>query len=236
MSTPEAYTLTDIAAILGVSRQALYKRLRADDQLRNEVDSTCVTQNGKKVYTVDTLEALKQVFSVETCKPECKPDVNQLTAEVEGLTREVDRLTRQVDTLEKERNKALNDLKAVEIEAQSFKRRVNQLTDLVDTERRNHAEARETVSTMKDLTETMTAAHAAEVKRLVDQLEQLRNDLNEERQHSREQSEKLAQLADQAQRLQMAAMQPPALLVDQKPPTLWQRLFGKRTRHTDDTE
>lgn len=232
MSTPEAYTLKDIAAILGVSRQALYKRLRADDQLRNEVDSTCVNQNGKKVYTVDTLEALKQAISVEPCKPECKPDVNQ---SVNQLTQEVDRLTREVDTLEKERDTARKQLEMRDIEANSYARRVNQLTQVVDTERQNHAEARKTVSTLQKITETMAAEHAAEVKRLVDQLEQLRNDLNEERQHSREQAEKLAQLADQAQRLQLAQMQPPALL-DQKPPSLWQRLFGKRTRHTDDTE
>lgn len=235
MSTPEAYTLKDIAAILGVSRQALYKRLRADDQLRNEVDSTCVNQNGKKVYTVDTLEALKQALSVETCKPECKPDVNQLTAEVDRLTREVDRLTRQVDTLKKERDKAIDELKSVGIESLSFKRRVNQLTQVVDTERQNHAEARETVSTLQKIIDTMTAAHTAEVQRLTAELDQLRHDLNEERQHSRAQSDTLAQLADQAQRLQLAQMQPPALL-DQKPPNLWQRIFGKRTRHNDDTE
>lgn len=232
MSTPEAYTLKDIAAILGVSRQALYKRLRADDQLRNEVDSTCVNQNGKKVYTVDTLEALKQAISAEPCKPECKPDVNQ---SVNQLTQEVDRLTREVDTLKKERDTALKQLEMRDIEANSYARRVNQLTQVVDTERQKHAEARKTVSTMKEIIDTMTAAHAAEVQRLTAELDQLRHDLNEERQHSREQSDRLAQLADQAQRLQLAQMQPPALL-DQKPPNLWQRIFGKRTRHTDDTE
>ena len=92
------------------------------------------------------------------------------------------------------------------------------------------------VERLMHIIETMTAAHTAEVQRLTAELDQLRHDLNEERQHSHAQSDTLAQLADQAQRLQLAQMQPPALL-DQKPPrSLWQRIFGKRTRHNDDTE
>ncbi len=86
------------------------------------------------------------------------------------------------------------------------------------------------------LLDQLRADHKAEVQRMqsyIDRLtadvEQLRRDLTEERQHSREQAEKLAQLADQAQRLQLMQMQPPAQ-IEQKPPNFWQRLFGKKPR------
>lgn len=60
------------------------------------------------------------------------------------------------------------------------------------------------------------AGHAAEVKRLEKQIDTL------------------AQLADQAQRLQLAQMQPPAQIPERKP-SLWARLFGKH-KHDFDIE
>lgn len=96
------------------------------------------------------------------------------------------------------------------------------------------------------LTDRLNADHRQELDRLREdhrqqlddlraQLDQLRQDLTEERQHGRATADTLAQLADQAQRLQLAQMQPPAALPEdlterpqEKPPTLWQRLFGKK--------
>ncbi len=117
------------------------------------------------------------------------------------------------------------------------------LHEVLETMRQDH---RQEVATLKEQIERLKQDHIEELNRLQDahrqevvqlqrQLDTMTEELNEERQHSREQSDRLAQLADQAQRLQLAQMQPPALL-DQKPPNLWQRIFGKRTRHTDDTE
>ena len=82
----------------------------------------------------------------------------------------------------------------------------------------------------------ITAAHEREVKALEARLadvtaerKRLREELAQERQHSREREVMLAQIADQSQRLQLAQMQPPALLEDkEKPPSIWQRLFGKK--------
>lgn len=96
MSRPETYTLTDLARFCGVSRQAVYKRLRTDEQLRTEVDTHTVNQDGKKVYTVDAIEVLKQAIQTTNCKPECKPDASKLTQQVYTLTQEVDRLTLNV--------------------------------------------------------------------------------------------------------------------------------------------
>lgn len=77
--------------------------------------------------------------------------------------------------------------------------------------------------------ERIRADHKAELDRMRAELEDAKRELAEERQHSRDQSDQLATLADQAQKLQLAAMQPPALLEDQQSkPTLWQRLFKKK--------
>lgn len=85
------------------------------------------------------------------------------------------------------------------------------------------------VESLKSIIDTMQAAHAAEVERMQAQIISLQAQLDTERQHSRETADKLAQLADQSQRLQLASMQPPALLEDQQhKPTLWQRLFKRK--------
>lgn len=85
------------------------------------------------------------------------------------------------------------------------------------------------VESLKSIIDTMQAAHSAEVERMQAQIISLQAQLDTERQHSRETADKLAQLADQSQRLQLASMQPPALLEDQQhKPTLWQRLFKRK--------
>lgn len=68
------------------------------------------------------------------------------------------------------------------------------------------------------------------------QIEELTTELIKERAHSREQSERMAVLADQAQKLQLAQMKPQltdggadpqAETPPQKKPSLFYRLFGK---------
>lgn len=84
----------------------------------------------------------------------------------------------------------------------------------------------------------IAAAHEREVKALEASLadvtaerDRLREELAQERQHSREREVMLAQIADQSQRLQLAQMQPPALLEDEKhKPSIWERLFGKKIK------
>lgn len=129
MSRPETYTLTDLARFCGVSRQAVYKRLRTDEQLRTEVDTHTVNQDGKKVYTVDALEVLKQAIQATNCKPECKPDASKLTQQVYTLTQEVDRLTQQVDT---ERKKHETERKTLTTEIDTLTAERDRLRDQLD--------------------------------------------------------------------------------------------------------
>lgn len=110
---------------------------------------------------------------------------------------------------------------------------------------------------LNSILDTMQAAHAAEIQRLDDahrqeiqrlqaELDRLHADLTDtraalevERQHSRETADKLAQLTQNAQTLQLAAMQPQAIetaeppqdtteATPEKPPSFWKRIFGKK--------
>ena len=111
---------------------------------------------------------------------------------------------------------------------------------------------------LKSVIEAMQAGHAAEVKRLVDQLDQLRQDHREELDRiqaghaaevkrlekqiddMRAQLDTLAQLTQNAQTLHAAQLQkeerkaietaatPEEITPQDKPPTLWQRIFGRK--------
>ena len=252
MSSPETYTLTDLARFCGVSRQAVYKRLRTDEQLRTEVDTHTVNQDGKKVYTVDALEVLKQAIQATNCKPECKPeckpDASELTQQVYRLTQEVDRLTQQVDTERKkheterktltteidtltaERDRLRDQLYDAAADRETLITQMNQYRqDFIDTKAEHWQQLNQLRQDHKEEVQRIQALYREQLDNLTEERDKLRQDLTEERQHNRDQSEKLAQLADQAQRLQLAQMQPPALLEDQQhKPTLWQRIFGRK--------
>ena len=81
--------------------------------------------------------------------------------------------------------------------------------------------------------EALLTTHQKELESRDEQIRQLQSELAIERQHNHELSDKLAQLADQAQQLQLIQMQPPALPVpDEEPPkkktSFWKRIFGKK--------
>ena len=95
-------------------------------------------------------------------------------------------------------------------------------------------ERRELTAGHRQELDAIRAEHAAQLDQLRAELDDLRRELTEERRHSRAQSDTLAQLADQAQRLQLAQMQPPAQIPERKP-SLLARLFGKH-KHDFDIE
>ena len=78
-----------------------------------------------------------------------------------------------------------------------------------------------------------------QIRQLQSENQRLQSELAIERQHNREVtdnltqlSDKFAQLADQAQQLQLIQMQPPALPVDEETPkqkpSFWKRIFGRK--------
>ena len=163
-------------------------------------------------------------------------ELHRLRQEVESLTADRDRLRDQLDDATADRETLIKQVNQMRGEITGHAAEVKRLLDQLDQLRQDHREELDRIQ----------AGHAAELDRLrtdhrqqLDdlraQLEEVKHDLTEERQHSRDTAERLAQLADQAQRLQLAQMQPPATLPEdlterpqEKPPTLWQRLFGKK--------
>lgn len=161
-------------------------------------------------------------------------ELHRLRQEVESLTADRDALRDQLDDAAADRETLIRQVNQMRGEITGHAAEVKRLVDQLDQLRQGHREELDRIQ----------SGHAAELDRLrtdhrqqLDdlraQLEEVKRDLTEERQHSRAQSDTLAQLADQAQRLQLAQMQPPAALPEEitpqdKPPTLWQRIFGKK--------
>ena len=168
-------------------------------------------------------------------------ELHRLRQEVESLTADRDALRDQLDDATADRETLIKQVNQMRGEITGHAAEVKRLVDQLDQLRQDHREELDRIQ----------AGHAAELDRLREdhrqrlddlrrdltesraQLDKLRQELTEERQHSRAQSDTLAQLADQAQRLQLAQMQPPAALPEEitpqdKPLTLWQRIFGKK--------
>ena len=198
-------TLKQIADELGVPKQQVYRYVKS--KCINEVHHEAHQSKSAKYYDEAAEQAIKEHFAGLQVNHEAHHEVHQNADEVHHET--------VIEVLRE----------ALETMRQDHRQEVATLKEQIERLKQDHIEE---LNRLQD-------AHRQEVGQLQRQLDTMTEELDEERQHSREQSDRLAQLADQAQRLQLAQMQPPALL-DQKPPSLWQRLFGKRTRHTDDTE
>ena len=198
-------TLKQIADELGVSKQQVYRYVKS--KCINEVHHEAHQSKSAKYYDEAAEQAIKEHFAGLQVNHEVHHEVHQSADEVHHET--------VIEVLRE----------ALETMRQDHQQEVATLKEQIERLKQDHIEE---LNRLQD-------AHRQEVGQLQRQLDTMTEELDEERQHSREQSDRLAQLADQAQRLQLAQMQPPALL-DQKPPSLWQRLFGKRTRHADGTE
>lgn len=241
------YSLAEVAKICEVSRQAVYKRLNSDNRLTTEVDRLTQSDGRRRLFTADAVEVLKQAFSKSGTAP---ASVNQTTTEVDRLTKpvdtelttKVDTLTTEVDRLTQERDHLRQQLEDVTADRDALRDQLRQIqADHAGQLERMQGRFAEELTA---LTDRLNADHRQELDRLrtdhrqqLDdlraQLEEVKHDLTEERQHSRDTAERLAQLADQAQRLQLAQMQPPAALPEEitpqdKPPALWKRIFGKK--------
>lgn len=159
--------------------------------------------------------------------------VQRCSATTPDSSGELDALRQQLDDVTSDRETLIQQLNQMRGEITGRAAEVKRLVDQLDQLRQDHRQELDRIQ----------AGHAAELDRIQEahrqqlddlraQLEEVKHDLTEERQHSRAQSDTLAQLADQAQRLQLAQMQPPAALPEeitpQEKPTLWQRLFGKK--------
>lgn len=209
-------TLKQIADELGVPKQQVYRYVRAEciNEVHHDADEAHQSKS-VKYYDEAAESTIKAYFQGKAQPIEVHHEAHHDTAEVHH--------------------------------------EVHQNPDEV-----HHDAVREAVpESLNSIIEAMQAGHAAEIQRLDDahrqeiqrlqaELDRLHADLTDtrtalevERQHSRETADKLAQLTQNAQTLQLAAMQPQAIetaeqtpdtteATPEKPPSFWKRLFGKK--------
>lgn len=177
------------------------------------------------------------------------PVRNSALQQLEDVTADRDKLRQEVESLTTDRDRLRQQLEDAAADRETLIKQLNQMRgELMGRESETKRLAVQFEQLREDHREELAAVrrgHAAELDRIQEthrqqlddlrtQLEEVKHDLTEERQHSRDTAERLAQLADQAQRLQLAQMQPPAQIPERKP-TLWARLFGKH-KHDFDIE
>jgi myosin heavy subunit len=249
-AAPEQWkTLREIADEIGTGKMNVYRYARAAGL--EGVTLPGAGNGQKRFYDVTAQMAIKQHFENKTvttvtgrplhealhCNGEPLQSNGQTATGCNGSDdqlEELHRLRQEVESLTADREALIKQVNQMRGEITGHAAEVKRLVDQLDQLRQDHRQELDRIQT----------GHAAELDRLrtdhrqqLDdlraQLDEVKHDLTEERQHSRDTAERLAQLADQAQRLQLAQMQPPAALPEEitpqdKPPTLWQRIFGKK--------
>ena len=154
-------TVKEIAAEIGVSKQAIFKKMKREP-LSTGLQGLTTTVDGRLMVSVDGEKLIKQAFLGH----EPSTTDNQLTVEVDGL-----------------------------VDGPSTK--LEEKTAAVDGENR-----------LYEILEKELQAKNEQIAAQQVEIANLQGELSAERQHSREQAERIAVLADQAQRLQLAQMSP----------------------------
>ena len=154
-------TVKEIAAEIGVSKQAVFKKMKREP-LSTGLQGLTTTVDGRLMVSVDGEKLIKQAFLGH----EPSTTDNRLTVEVDGLV---------------DGSSTKSEEKTAEVDGE------NRLYEILEKELQAKNE--------------QIAAQQAEIANL-------QGELSAERQHSREQAERIAVLADQAQRLQLAQMSP----------------------------
>ena len=154
-------TVKEIAAEIGVSKQAVFKKMKREP-LSTGLQGLTTTVDGRLMVSVDGEKLIKQAFLGH----EPSTTDNRLTVEVDGL-----------------------------VDGPSTK--LEEKTAAVDGENR-----------LFEILEKELQAKNEQIAAQQAEIANLQGELSAERQHSREQAERIAVLADQAQRLQLAQMSP----------------------------
>ena len=146
-------------------------------------------------------------------------ELHRLRQEVESLTADRDALRDQLDDATADRETLIKQVNQMRGEITGHAAEVKRLVDQLDQLRQDHREELDRIQ----------AGHAAEVKRLEKQIDDMRAQLDT-----------LAQLTQNAQTLHAAQLQkeerkaietaatPEEITPQDKPPTLWQRIFGRK--------
>lgn len=110
-------SISQIAVNLGVSRQAVYSKLKSAE-LARAVKPLTVKQGNTTLYTLQAQELIKQAFTAFA--------VNQDSS---NSQEEIDSLTSKLTESEKQLNKALHDIEVKSHELQEKEQKIKELTE-----------------------------------------------------------------------------------------------------------
>lgn len=171
---PAGKTAAEIAVELGITRQAVYKKLRTDGNLQNSLQGLTTMINGRTYYNHEAEIILKTAFVnrvdnassqdgsqvVDSSLQESKPS-SQDGSPVQVLHEVVAELRRQLDTLRSE-NAALREQLTV---------KDNQITAMQTTIDGLNMVIQQNARSLEATANALTAAqalHAADVKQLIE--------------------------------------------------------------------
>ena len=132
--TEHGYTIAEIAAALGVSKQAIHKK-RKSEPLSTSLRQLTTTVDGTVYISEDGFSLIKQAFSKKQRQPDRQPvDDNQpqVDGEVDGQkAAEIEFLREQI--------RAMNDqLKAKDLQLERLQKTIDDLNRALDQEQRLH--------------------------------------------------------------------------------------------------
>jgi peptidoglycan hydrolase CwlO-like protein len=125
------FTIAEAAAIWGISRQAVYKRLSTLDN-----QGFIGLHGGKRYITRQGIEAFKEVDNqVDNLEGE---SVNQHDNQAEQVDNQVDRLTTQVDTLKEQLQAAESRALSLQATVDAQQAHIDSLKQALDREQALH--------------------------------------------------------------------------------------------------
>ena len=121
-------SISQLAKELGVTRQAIYKKIKSDNQLSTGLQQFTVNRNKLTVYSLQGQQLIKQAFSNQNTNKTVNQSVNRAvnvdSKPVSTDSQLVDSLTAQIDTLTKQLTVKDNQITALQSQ-------VNKLTDTI---------------------------------------------------------------------------------------------------------
>ena len=233
-----AKTLKQIADELGEPKYRLYRFLKQENI------SATYQEGNKMYYDEEVEEIIKSNFPLQESEKTLQADSatiqeSEKTLQVDSATMQEPEKTLQANFVTMQEPEKTLQANSVTMQEPKKTLQVDSVTmqenfaTLQSTFHEMAATFHESTEHNHQIIETLLTTHQKELESRDEQIRQLQSELAIERQHNHELSDKLAQLADQAQQLQLIQMQPPAMPVpDEEPPkqkpSFWKRIFGRK--------
>lgn len=118
-------SITQIAEELGVTRQAVYKKIKSNSELSTSLQEFTVNQGKFTVYSLQGQKLIKQAFS-NSDNVNCKPSTDSKQKAVDSKL--VDTLQKTIDTLNKQLEVKDNQINAKDNQINTLTETVKELT------------------------------------------------------------------------------------------------------------